>query len=495
MQVGSLVRQAARRFGAAPALSCEDRTLSFLEFDQATDRLGNALLDSGLRPGDRVGVLLPNGIEGLLVYYALAKSGLVRVPLNIRETPPEWAFKVADSSCRGLVHAGSPVDGPDLVASFGPEWLESTAWSGPSSPCEVPRSVEAPYRLGYTGGTTGRPKGVVLTMRSEHAELAHFLIDLLPDIRPGDVMLHAAPVIHASGAFVLPHLVRGAHNVIMRQFDPSTYLEELQRSGATASFLVPTMIALVVDDPSAADLSVPRLRRLCWGASPMAPTVTRRAELVFGKVLAQTYGQAEAPMAITVLQPHEHDRVGSAGRPYTLVEVRVVDDEDRELPAGETGEVVTRGQHVMSGYWNRPEETRATLRGGWLHTGDIGRFDDEGYLYLVDRRHDVIISAGSNVYPREIEEALSAHPAVLEAAVVGLPDERWGELVHAVVSLRAGAQVGEQELLDFAAGRVAGFKRPRSLAIWPALPKSPAGKILRRDVREAERSRVAGARP
>ena len=222
----------------------------------------------------------------------------------------------------------------------------------------------------------------------------------------------------------------------------------------------------------------------------MAPSVSERAQEDFGQVLAQTYGQAEAPMAITVLQPDEHDRIGSAGRPYTLVEVLVVDEDDREVPVGGSGEVVTRGQHVMSGYWNRPEASAETLRGGWLHTGDIGRMDDEGFLYLVDRRNDVIITGGSNVYPREIEDALTGHPAVREAAVVGLPSERWGEVVHAVVALRPGEQASTEELLDFAAARVAGYKRPRSLAVWDALPKSPANKILRREVRDAERARL-----
>ena len=479
MQVGSLVRAAARRFGDAPCLTADGRTLSFREFDRVTDRVGNGLLAGGLAPGDRVGVLLPNGIEGVVVYYALAKAGLVRVPLNTRETPAEWSYKIGDSGCRGLVHAGSPVDAPDLAQSFGPDWLDEVSSSGDAPPCDVPRDVEAPYRLGYTGGTTGRPKGAVLTQRSEHAELAHFLVDLLPDVGPGDVMLHAAPVIHASGAFVLPHLVRGAHNMVMTSWDPSAYLEELQRSGATATFLVPTMIAMAVDEAGADSLSLPRLRRLCWGASPMPPSVCDRAQQVFGQVLAQTYGQAEAPMAITVLQPHEHDRVGAAGRPYSLVEVRIVDEEDREVSVGETGEVVTRGQHVMSGYWNRPEATAETLRGGWLHTGDIGRMDGDGFVYLVDRRNDVIITGGSNVYPREVEDALTAHPAVREAAVVGLPSERWGELVHAVVALRPGAQASSDELLGFASERLAGYKTTRSLAEWEQLPKSPANKILR----------------
>lgn len=487
MDIGSLVRASARRFGDAPALVFHDQTVSFREFDAATDRVGNALLANGLAPGDRVAVLMPNGIEGLVTYYALAKAGLVRVPLNEKDTPAQMLFKSEDAGCRGLVQSGGALDFPELVFVGDEEWLHRTAWHGPSSPCAVLRDSEAPYRLGYTGGTTGLPKAVCLTMRGEHAELANFLIDLMPDLRPGDTMLHAAPIIHASGAFFLPSLVRGATNRIMPKFDPAAWLEEVERSQAAYTFLVPTMIALVLDTPGVEDADTSSLRRLCWGASPIAPTVAERAEQRFGKVLAQTYGQSEAPMTISVLQPHEHDRVGSAGRPYTLADVAIMDEGDRWLPHGEIGEVVTRGQHLMKEYWNRPELTAETIRDGWLHTGDLGYLDEQGFLFLVDRKNDVIISGGSNVYPREVEDALTSHPAVREAAVVGIPDEIWGELIHAVVALRA--QVDADTLLPYAAERLPRFARPRSLAVWDELPKSPAGKILRRSVRETEVAR------
>jgi acyl-CoA synthetase (AMP-forming)/AMP-acid ligase II len=242
------------------------------------------------------------------------------------------------------------------------------------------------------------------------------------------------------------------------------------------------MLAMVLDEPGVDDVRVPALRRICYGAAPIAPSVAERAEQVFGRVLAQTYGQSEAPMTITLLRPDEHDRIGSAGRPYTMVEVRVVDDDDREVPAGQSGEVAVRGQILMSGYWNRPEETARTLRGGWLHTGDVGRFDDDGFLHLLDRRNDVIISGGFNVYPREVEDVLLEHPDIREAAVVGVPDERWGEVVQAVVATRG--PVESAALLEWARPRLAGYKRPRALHIRDDLPKSSAGKILRRAVRD-----------
>ncbi|MCW2723520.1 MAG: o-succinylbenzoate--CoA ligase [Frankiales bacterium] len=480
MEIGDLLSRAAVRFGDAPAVTCGDRTLSFREFDAATDRLGNALLRRGLSPGDRVAVLMPNGIEGLIAYYALAKSGLVRVSLNVRDTPADHAFRLRDAQCRALI-SDRTSDGV-VELNLGMDDLARMTADEPPGRCDVPRDAEAPYRLGYTGGTTGPPKAVTLSMRSEHAEITNYLLDLVPDIRAGDVMVHAAPVTHASGSFFLPHLIRGAHNVMLPSFDAGLLIEELQRREATATFLVPTMLAMVLDDPSIEQVRTPALRRLCYGASPIAPSVAARAEKVFGQVLAQTYGQSEAPMTITLLRPDEHDRVGSAGRPYSMVEVRIVEDDDREVPGEGSGEVVVRGQILMSGYWNRPEETARTLRGGWLHTGDVGRIDEDGFLYLLDRRNDVIISGGFNVYPREVEDVLLEHPDIREAAVIGIPDEQWGEVVQAVVSTRR--PVDTAAVLDWSRPRLAGYKRPRALHVRDSLPKSSAGKILRRIVRD-----------
>ena len=491
MDIGVLIRQSAARFGDAPALECEGRVVSFREFDAATDRIGHALLAQGIEPGDRVGVMMPNGIECLAVYYALAKAGLVRLPLNEKDTPEQNAYKIADADARALIHSGSvPPGGENLHFSTDSSWIDTVAWSGDTSACYVPRDPEAPYRLGYTGGTTGMPKAVTLTMRGEHAEVANFLMDLMPDIGPADTMLHAAPIIHASGAFFLPAFSRGARSVIMKKFDAVAWLAEIERSRASYSFLVPTMIALVLDVHGVEDVDTSSLRRLCWGASPIPPSVAERAQKVFGKVLAQTFGQSEAPMAITVLQPDEHDRVGSAGRAYTLMEVRVQDDEGNFLPTGEVGEVVTRGQLLMKGYWKRPDLTEKTIVDGWLHTGDLGYIDAEGFVYLVDRKNDMIISGGSNVYPREVEDVLNAHPAVREAAVVGIPDDTWGEVVHAVVACRS--ETTPEDVMAFVAERLPSYKKPRSVVIWPELPKSPAGKILRRTVREQEIERLSG---
>jgi acyl-CoA synthetase (AMP-forming)/AMP-acid ligase II len=481
-QIGDLIRRAGRCFGATPALIEGERQVSFAEFDALTDRLGNALLARGLQPGDRVAVLMPNGIDGVVVYYALAKAGLVRVPLNVRETSPEHAHKIEDSQARLLVHGG---DAP-AETEFAIEAGELTALidAASTAPCDVRRDPEAPLRLAYTGGTTGKPKAVILTTRSELAEVANFLVDLLPDLRPGSVMLHAAPITHGSGAFFLPHLVKGGTSVVVPKFTPAAFLEAAQRYAATVTFMVPTMIAMLLEEAATADSKL-ALERLCYGAAPIAPALLQRGLDALGPVLCQLYGQAEAPMAITCLQPHEHTpaRLASAGKPYTFVEVDVRDESGAPCAPGAAGEVLTRGPHTMSGYWRRPEATAETIEpDGWLRTGDIGQWDDEGFLYLLDRRHDVIISGGFNVYPREVEDALLTHPAVLQAAVVGLADERWGERVAAAVVLRG--EVTTDALAAHCTERLAGFKRPRTIEIWSDLPTSPVGKSLRREVRE-----------
>jgi acyl-CoA synthetase (AMP-forming)/AMP-acid ligase II len=480
MQIGDLIHRAAVFYGDDVALVDHRRQMSFRELDAATDRVGHGLLAAGLQPGDRVAVLLPQTIESVVAYYALAKAGLARVPLNARETRADHEYKIADSGARCILREAE--DGPGAEIAIGLDALRRLEQTVHGAPCRVERDPEGLFRLAYTGGTTGKPKAVVLTTRGELAEIAHFFVDVLPDLRRGDTMLHAAPVTHGSGAFLLPHLMRGARNIILPRFDPGEFLAVAEREHATATFLVPTMISMLLDQPGAAQRKL-ALRRLVYGAAPIAPAVLERGLAALGQVFVQIYGQAEAPMCITCLQPEDHDRLASAGRPYTFVEARVGDEDGRPLPAGEVGEVLARGAHVMKEYWQKPEETAKKFTvDGWLRTGDVGRFDADGFLYLVDRKNDLIISGGFNVYPREVEDALLAHPLVAEAAVIGIPDERWGDRVHAVVSVRGA--VTEEQIMQFCAERLAGFKRPRGITIWADIPKSPVGKILRRETRD-----------
>jgi acyl-CoA synthetase (AMP-forming)/AMP-acid ligase II len=480
MQIGALIRRAGVQFKDAPCLVEEDRIVSYRELDDLTDRLGNALLTHGFVPGDRIGVLLPNGIDCLVVYYALAKAGLVRVSLNTRETANDHRYKLADSGCRAVIHAGPSLDlGVEL--SIGVDELATLTSTGASRPCAVDRELDAPYRLGYTGGTTGRPKAVTLSTRGELAELSAFLTDLMPDIRHEDTFLHAAPIAHASGAFFLPALVRGARSVVMQKFEPGRFIELAERERANLTFLVPTMLAMVLEEPALAGADL-AFRRIAYGASPISPSVLHRAEARFGRVFAQTFGQAESPMVITCLKPEDHDRAGSCGRPFTIVEAAIVDEADNLLKPGEVGEIVCRGPQTMAYYWNRPEATAHAFRNGWLHTGDIGRMDEDGFFYILDRKNDMLISGGYNVYPREIEDVLQSFDGVVEAAVVGLPDEKWGDRVHAVIAGRPNLDAAA--ILAFAAEQLANYKRPKSIEIWPELPKSGANKILRREIRD-----------
>ncbi len=491
MSIGSLIRRAALYFGEAPCLVERDRIVSFREFDRLTDKLGNALLAEGFVAGDRIGVLLPNGIDCLVAYYALAKSGLVRVGMNTRETLDNHAFKLADSGSRGVIHTLADADEIARLGverPIGPAEFAKLATSGAETPCLIDRPLDAPYRLGYTGGTTGRSKAVTLTTRGELSELSAFLTDLTPDLAHGQTFLHAAPIAHASGAFFLPSLARGVRSLVMPRFDAAEFVALAAREKCEHTFLVPTMLAMVMEAPEV-ETAVFALKSISYGASPIAPALLQRAEKRFGRIFAQTYGQAESPMVITCLKPEDHDRVGSCGRPFTIVEVAVFDDEDRPLAPGERGEIVCRGPQTMAYYWNNPEATAQAFRSGWLHTGDVGYMDSDGFFYLVDRKNDMLISGGYNVYPREVEDVLLACEGVVEAAVVGLPDEKWGDRIHAVVSCRAG--VSPETILAHARENLASYKRPKGVEIWPELPKSSANKILRRAIRETLLARMS----
>ena len=487
MQIGALVRRSALWYKDAPCLVEDDRVVSYREFDALTDRLGNALLGAGLVPGERVGVLLPNGIDCLVAYYALAKAGLIRVSMNTRETLPDHRYKVEDAGIRAVIHA-ERVAGFGAELEFGEGDLAAMLLGGSDRPCAVDRDLDAPLRLGWTGGTTGKSKAVTLTTRGELAELSAFLTDLMPDIRASDTFLHAAPIAHASGAFFLPALVRGARSLVMKKFDPAGFIRLAERERAELTFVVPTMLAMILEEPGIADANL-AFRRIAYGASSISPSLMTRAEGRFGKVFAQSYGQAESPMVITCLQPEDHDRHGSCGRPFTIVEARIVDDDDNPLPPGEVGEIVCRGPQTMAYYWGKAEATAQAFRGGWLHTGDMGRMDEDGFYYIVDRKNDLLISGGFNVYPRAVEEVLLEFDGVIEAAVIGLPDEKWGDRVHAVVSGRPG--LDGEAIRKFAAARLADYKVPRLVEVWPDIPKSAAGKILRRAVRDSILARTA----
>ena len=407
------------------------------------------------------------------------QGGLVRVGLNTRETLENHNYKLADSGSRAVIHGD--IAGLEVDIRIGRDEFARMFDHADASPCVHDRPLDAPLRLGYTGGTTGKAKAVTLTTRGELAELSAFLMDLVPDLEAGNTFLHAAPIAHASGAFFLPAIARGVRSLVMKKFDPAEFIELAQRERASHTFLVPTMLAMILEQPGLASAEF-ALRKISYGASPIAPSLLERAEARFGRIFAQCYGQAESPMVITCLKPEDHGRVGSCGRPFTFVECAVFDEHDQPLPPREVGEIVCRGPQTMAYYWNRPEATEQAFRNAWLHTGDIGYCDEDGFYYLVDRKNDMLISGGYNVYPREVEDVLMAFEGVVEAAVVGLPDEKWGDRVHAVVAGRPGLDLNA--LMAHARDKLANYKRPKAVVQWPELPKSAANKILRREVRD-----------
>ena len=508
MNVGQLLTNAARRSPGAPAVTQGERRLTYAELDARTDALAHALGELGLVAGDRVAVLMHNCPELLETMFACFKAGLAWVPLNARFTSAEVEFQVTDCDARAVVcgeglHAvvdGASLPGVHLIStgdlpaggrSYEP--LVTAATGRGSALVQVDRDTVA--WLFYTSGTTGRPKGAMLTHGVLGFAVASWLADLTP-MQEGAVTLHAAPLTHGAGFHAIATTARAGHHVLSDAgpFRPEAVFAQLQRERVDNTWLVPTQIIMLADAAAITPVQLPHLRHVVYGGAPFPPAELRRAVETLGPVLVQLYGQGETPMTATVLPAADHaaaladpgsDRFASAGYARPGMDVRVFDAQDRELPPGEVGEVVVRGLAVMLGYWDRPEATAETLRGGWLHTGDLGRMDEQGYLYLLDRAKDLIITGGSNVYAVEVEAALISHHAVRDVAVVGVPDRTWGELVVAVV-VTDSVDTGdvETDLVEYASRELAPYKRPRRYAFTSALPRNPTGKVLKRELRE-----------
>jgi long-chain acyl-CoA synthetase len=443
-----------------------------------------------------------NRPEYLEVLFGIWHAGLVAVPVNARLHREEVAYILDHSGTAVVVtdvdHADDVESLVGTVASLravvvapGERWGRLVAMS--PMPL-VDRRPDDPAWLFYTSGTTGRPKGATLT----HRNLLMMSLSYFADIDPvgaNDSILHAAPISHGSGLYGLPHVARGAVSVIPESggADPAEIAALIRRWPGMSFFAAPIMVKRLAGDPDIVAADLTNLKTIIYGGAPMYLADLEAALDVFGPRLAQIYGQGETPMTITALSKADHadrddprwrDRLQSVGFPRTDVEVRVVGDDDNELPVGEIGEVVVRGDVVMAGYWNQPEATAETLRGGWLHTGDVGSFDDEGYLTLRDRSKDLIISGGMNIYPREVEEALLRHPGVRAVSVVGRPDPEWGEAVVAFVVADVDAPPTVDDLDRTCLDTIARFKRPKDYRFVDALPTNNYGKVLKRELRD-----------
>jgi long-chain acyl-CoA synthetase len=491
------LRRAARRWPEREALRDGDQTIAFAALDARVNRLAHRLIGLGVEPGARVATYLPNSIAHVVAQQAILRAGAVWVGINRRLAPPEVAYMLEHGDVRlvladreGLGSAGMGAMAPTVLdVSGGDPILErQLAAESEAAPTRVV-TEHAVARLRYTSGTTGRPKAAVLTHGCALASLRNLLAEL-HELGPADTVAHIAPLTHASEALVAPAFWRGARSILCHDFDPGTFRDLIHRERVTMVFLVPTMIAALVNSTGHPD-AFSSLRTIVYGAAPIPDEVLRRALSTFGPVLLQIYGLSECPFPITTLRKEDHlepARRGSCGLPTALNEIQVLDAEGRPLPAGEVGTIAVRGPQLMREYWNDPVATAAALVDGWLRTGDLGRVDEAGFLTLVDRSDDVIISGGFNVYPREVEVVLEAHPAVAEAAVVGIPHEKWGRGVAAWVVCKPGASAHEQELIDFCRARLAGYKKPLQIAFVDALPKSSTGKLLRRALRDTVRS-------
>ena len=484
IHVHSLGR-AARYFPERPALSSGAARLTFGELHGRVAQVASALSRHGFAAGDRLALLLPNAAEYLELIYACAWLGVIAVPLNTRFSAVEIDRVLGDASPHGLIRHSSlavpTVQVPwQRVLDKEPLDLQSSA---PPEPIYDPTAVLA---LIYTSGTTGHPKGVMLTHAATLANVDH--LNYWMPYHEGGVYLHAAPLFHiADFPFMFAAPAFGASQVTIPKFSPDAFCETVQRERVSYTVLVPTMINLLTQFPDLSRYDLGCLKQLVYGGSPIAPEVIHRTRAVFPKLrLIQIYGLSETGF-LTALQDDEHtpQRLLSCGRPCAGIDVRVVDASGTEVGVGQPGEVVARGANVMRGYWNNPEETVSAFRNGLFRTGDIGYQDAEGYLYILDRVKDMIVTGGENVYSGEVEAVLYEHPAIREAAVFGIPDSRWGELVMACVVLKPGAALGVDELLAHCRRSLASYKIPRRVEFSDLeLPKTGSGKILKRALRE-----------
>lgn len=507
-RLAHLISQAGRQYAAKTAIIYGDQRVSFAAVEADSNRLASALVrELGVPKGARVGILLPNRPEFTIADWALIKAGLVRIPLNPRLAPPEIAYILNDAEADVVIYGGeyTPViEGirPHLTAvrhciAIGAAPDGALAWAGvlsrgEAAPFQVATEPADPYMLMYTSGTTGHPKGAIVPVGSRWLTL--FTSYANEDfVRSTDVMLHVASLAHGSGTKVLNHYVKGATNVYLPKFTVADFCQAIQDHRVTTTWLVPTVVGMLLDFPDRHQYDLSSLRTVVYAGAPMPAERLKEALQAFGPIFVQVYGLTEAPHPALSLAKEDHivdgtpaqtARLASAGRPSIGVDTRVVTEDGRAVEPGEIGEIVIRGENVMTGYWRQPEATAEVLRDGWFHTGDLATVDDEGYVFIVDRKKDLIISGGYNVYPREVEEVLYQHPAVRECAVIGVPDAKWGEAVKAVLSLRPGTAATAEELMEHCRQHLAGYKKPQTIDIIDDLPKNPNGKILKKELRQ-----------
>ena len=487
-------------------LTDERRSLSFRDVQRMTHRIGSGLVAKGIAPQAVGAVLSPNDVDAFACILGILRAGCAWMPLNARNSLDDNIWILGSNDCEWLfyhssfereieaIRASAPgikgfvcVDSADMPDPFLADWLEEYPGPAPYVPLE-PHDIAS---IWPSGGTTGRSKGVMLTHLNFETMIANFCSSMPSEEPP--VHLVAAPMTHAAGCVAFPLLAMGATQVIIPKADPLEIMRCIQQHKVTTLFLPPTAIYSILAHPRVREFDYSSLKYFIYAAAPMSAEKLKEALEIFGPVMAQTFGQAESPMLCTFLSPREHlvvddpqkeKRLLSCGRPTLMTQVEIMDEEGNLLPCGEKGEIVTRGNLVMKGYYKNVEATEKASAFGWHHTGDVGYKDADGYLYIVDRKRDMIISGGFNIYPSEIEQVLWSHPSVQDCAVVGAPDEKWGEAVTAVVELKPGVSVSTEALSAYCRERLGGMKTPKRIEVWDRLPRSAVGKVLKRDIRE-----------
>ncbi|MFE9448417.1 o-succinylbenzoate--CoA ligase [Streptomyces sp. NPDC006739] len=489
--LGSWPARRARKTPHRTALIHGGTSLTYARLHDRTTRLAHALRARGVRRGDRIAYLGPNHPAYLETLFAAGTLGAVFVPLNTRLAGPEIAYQLADSGCKALVYgpshaglvAGLP-GGTDIrtYLEVGAEYEEAMA-AAPAEPVDEPVTPDDTCIIMYTSGTTGRPKGAMLTHGNLTWNAVNVLVD--HDLIADERALVSAPLFHTAGLnmLTLPVLLKGGTCVLVEAFDPDATFDLIKQHRITFMFGVPTMFEQMARHPRWPDADLSSLRILTCGGSPV-PTPLIAAYQQRGLTFLQGYGMTEAsPGTLFLDAEHAVSKAGSAGVPHFFSDVRVVRPDLTPVDVGETGEIMVRGPHVMPGYWGLPEETAASFADGWFRSGDAARVDEDGYVHIVDRIKDMIISGGENIYPAEIEDLLLSHPDIAEAAVIGVPDEKWGEVPRAVVVPREGASLDPDDVLASLAGRLAKYKIPKSVVLADELPRTASGKLLKSRVR------------
>ncbi|MBX5441046.1 MAG: long-chain fatty acid--CoA ligase [Solirubrobacteraceae bacterium] len=472
------------------AMKLDDVEVSYALLNEGSARVAGLLAAKGVGPGDRVGLMLPNVPYFALCYYGALRIGAIVVPMNVLLKGREVGYHLRDSGAKALfawhdfgeaARTGAGEAGTEVVLVAPGEFEQQVVAAEPIHEVAERDGGDTAVIL-YTSGTTGTPKGAELTHDNlrRNADIARGLFD----IGPGDVVLGALPLFHSFGQTCALNacVAGGALLTLLPRFDATKALEILQRDAVTVFEGVPTMYAALLNHPERERYDVSALKVCASGGAALPVEVLRGFDEAFGCKVLEGYGLSETSPVASFNHPDRERKPGSIGTPIEGVEMKVVDDDDHDLPPGEVGEIVIRGHNVMKGYWQRPDATAEVMRGGWFHTGDMARVDEDGYFFIVDRKKDLIIRGGYNVYPREVEEVLYEHPAVREAAVVGIPHPQLGEEVGAAVALKEGAQVTAEQLREYVREQVAAYKYPREIWFVDELPKGPTGKILKREI-------------